>query len=83
MLASSAMAGATSQRKKEKKKKMEDVKMRNSNDLREYVENDKVCMCVYVNIAPFVLFERHFVSFCSHMHFISGRQFLHRLLQKV
>ena len=43
MLASSAMAGATSQRKKEKKKKVEDIKMRSSNDLREYVENDKVC----------------------------------------
>ena len=36
------MAGATSQRKKEKKKKIEDAKMRSSNDLREYVENDKV-----------------------------------------
>ena len=42
MLASSAMAGATSQRKKEKKKIVEDAKMRCSNDLREYVENDKV-----------------------------------------
>ena len=46
MLASSAMAGATNQRKKEKKKKVVDVKMRSSNDLKEHVENDKVRLCI-------------------------------------
>jgi hypothetical protein len=47
MLASSAMAGATSQRKKEKKKKIEDIKMRSSKDLKEYVENDKVTLLIH------------------------------------
>ena len=47
MLASSAMAGATSQRKKEKKKKIEDIKMRSSKDLKEYVENDRVTLLIH------------------------------------
>ena len=41
------MAGATSQRKKEKKKKIEDIKMRSSKDLKEYVENDKVTLLIH------------------------------------